>query len=74
MNKHKDQVIQLLKVTNPPAVSGGGEYLERPNNGWIIGEGSFTGVGYHGNETGDYDTPWKASAAGSGHIPSGGYG
>lgn len=65
-----------LITINPEAVlSETGEYLERPNDGWIESNpNSFIGIGYHGNEMGSFSDNWYSAKAGLGHIPSGGYG
>jgi hypothetical protein len=68
--------LKMLKEMDPEAVtcSKTYEYLERPSDGWMLGEESFIGIGYHGNESGDYNQEWKPAKANLGHIPSKGYG
>jgi len=64
-----------LTKENPDALmSKDGEYLEKPTGGWIEVENGFIGIGYHGNESGNWKEEWKQAKSGLGHIPSGGYG
>jgi len=73
LNSYKEQTICMLKEIDPPAVMGE-DYLERPEDGWIICEDCFVGVGYHGNTSGSYSCEWKPDRAGRGFIPTEGYG
>lgn len=65
---------ELIKSNPPALINYNGDNLERPKDGWIKTSTGFIGIGYHGNEGGDWHEEWKDNEAGKGFIPPGGYG
>ncbi len=59
---------------DPEAVISKDGYLERPDDGWIKCSYGFIGIGYRGNEGGEFKDVWSKSKKGLGHIPDTGYG
>lgn len=69
------KTFKELVNDNPDAVkNSSGDYLERPDDGWIITTDGFIGIGYHGNEGGLFKEKWVRTDGGQGHIPTNGYG
>lgn len=70
--------FEELQLEDPPAVLCLGpspvDYLERPTGGWIKTSCGFIGIGYYGNEEGEFEHGWIAYKSGYGHIPPKGYG
>ena len=65
---------KLLEDIDPPAVSCMGDYLERPDSGWVLFDDYFVGIGYQGNTMACYKEKWQPAKGGLGHIPTNGYG